>query len=155
MSGADSASGSLVPEAFHRVQGRGPLGRKGTEPDSHRATDQDGDECAEDRNWKLVVSKESHREGKSYPDQGAHGPSGNRDEDRFGKELQGDVLTGRSYRFAYANLMEARTDRGEHDIHDPDSANDKRNRREQSENDGQRIGRLLGHRQYLGKVPHL
>src|SRR5271165_821472 len=119
MRGAGCASAYLVPEAFHWVQGRGPLSRKGAESDSHGAADEDSDECAEDRNWKLVISKESHRERKSYPDQRAHGPSGNGDEDRFDEELQGDVLTGRSYRFAYANLMEARTDRGEHDIHDP------------------------------------
>src|SRR5205823_3326705 len=66
------------------------------------------------------------------------------DQDRFGQELKQDLPPGRADRSAHADLLDPLEHRREHDVHDPDAADDERDRRDRAQYDVEdRLGALL------------
>ena len=59
---------------------------------------------------------------------------------RLDQELGEDVAAARADRLADADLAGPLADRDQHDVHDPDAADDQRDRGDPAEQEGQRAG---------------
>ena len=78
-------------------------------------------------------------------------PAGEADHDRLAEELGTHVALGCADRAPHADLLDALEDRREHDVHDPNAADDERDRRDGAEHDVEdRLRPLLLLEQQLG-----
>ena len=76
--------------------------------------------------------------------------AGHREDDRLDEELGPDVARAGADGHADADLARPLGDRDEHDVHDPDAADEERDAGDRPEEDGHRPRLLLGLLEHLG-----
>ena len=83
----------------------------------------------------LIFAMRSMPIAQNAADDDAGDAAGEADHHRFAEELREHVALRRADRAPHADLFDALEDRREHDVHDPDAADDERDRRDRAEHD--------------------
>src|SRR5579872_856497 len=120
---------------------------------SEKDPDEDGkaDGCEQDGEpvdrhgtiGKAVDHHDVHEQRGTDAERRPDGASDERDRDRLGQELPGDVASRSADRLADADLARALDDRDEHDVHDPDAADDEGDETDRRDADRDRLDDCL------------
>src|SRR5688572_103588 len=141
----------FIPETNHWILLGSAVRGHDPEHDAHGERDTEGNEHRDVRDDGLDAGELLDADTEAAADEDARHASRDADQDRLAEELVQDVLLRGAERAPHADLLDALQHRREHDVHDPDAADDQRDRRDGAEHDVEdRLGALLLLQQQLG-----
>src|SRR5438093_5846994 len=143
--------GSLVTQRLDGAEARGPVRGIETEEqaDANRNAEGHEDRGHRDDRCRQAGDGEGENAGQSEADQDSKGPTQSREKHRLDQELHQDVAPPGADRLADADLAGAFRDGDQHDVHDPDAADDQGNAGDRAQHQGEDAGRLRGAVQHV------
>jgi len=134
----------FVAKGFYRIHICGPIGRINAEDYADRPADSKGQYKRNARNyrWHLaeMCDQERDQRAQAYPqdaaEEGQH--------ESFREELNYNIALAGAECPADADLARPLADGGQHNIHNPDAADQQRNRSDGTENDAEKTLGLSG-----------
>src|ERR1700687_6345639 len=131
----------LVAQAFDGIELGGADSGNGAEQDANQRADGNGNDGRETGNRNAIGGEEADGVGDGESNNNAEDAADEGDENGLGKELEADLALGGADCFADADLANAGADRGQHDVHDADAADQQYHRRNQQQHYGQNVRR--------------
>src|SRR5437764_5703222 len=141
----------LVAQAHDRILARGAPGGNDAEDHTHGDGHAEGDDNRQWRDDRVNARGALDDDAEDRTGEDPGDAAGEADHHRFAEKLREHVLLPSADRAPNADLPDALEDRREHDVHDPDAADDERDRRDGAEDDVEdRLRPLLLLEQQLG-----
>src|SRR5262245_24992490 len=111
-------------QRLDRIQLRRPGCRYGAENYSYERRYGDSNDGREAGDRNAVLGEKAYRKRQRQPQNSSHNSTRERNQYRLSQKLQPDLAPRGANGFANPNFADARTDIGQHDVHNTDAAYD-------------------------------
>src|SRR5688500_7971869 len=150
-----SAIVSFIPQCQNGVQARCPSRRPDAKDNAYRSREEEGKPYRHRRDIGVPVYRLPQDGGRAHAEDHADQPAEQAQNDCFDQELEEDVDARGTERLSHADLARSLRHRDEHDVHDPDPADEQGDGRDPQEKDAEHLRGLLERREEVRLVADL